>query len=106
MVGAEPLTARREPIMAKRNELVKETALNNQVTELSRSEAPSELLRELVAHLRQNRTQLREEWVVRITETRLLTAMTKEEIFAEATSVRSEERRVGKECRSRWSPYH
>ena len=23
-----------------------------------------------------------------------------------ATSVRSEERRVGKECRSRWSPYH
>jgi rsbT co-antagonist protein RsbR len=40
-----------------------------------------------VAHLRQNRTQLREEWVGRITETRLLTAMTKEEIFAEATSV-------------------
>ena len=24
----------------------------------------------------------------------------------EMTSVRSEERRVGKECRSRWSPYH
>ena len=23
-----------------------------------------------------------------------------------AASVRSEERRVGKECRSRWSPYH
>ena len=23
-----------------------------------------------------------------------------------ADSVRSEERRVGKECRSRWSPYH
>ena len=22
------------------------------------------------------------------------------------TSARSEERRVGKECRSRWSPYH
>ncbi|HEX7696881.1 MAG TPA: hypothetical protein VF394_05760, partial [Candidatus Acidoferrum sp.] len=55
--------------------------------EIVRSEAPSELLRELVAHLRQNRTLLREEWVVRITETRLLTAMTKEEIFAEATSV-------------------
>ena len=50
-------------------------------------EATSELLRELVAHLRQNRTQLREEWVGRISETRLLTAMTKEEIFAEATSV-------------------
>ena len=27
--------------------------------------------------------------------------------FAEAaTAERSEERRVGKECRSRWSPYH
>ena len=51
------------------------------------TEDPSELLRELVAHLRQNRTQLREEWVARISETRLLTAMTKEEIFAEATSV-------------------
>jgi rsbT co-antagonist protein RsbR len=54
--------------------------------ELPRNEAP-ELLRELVAHLRQNRTQLREEWLRRIAETRLLTAMTKEEIFAEATSV-------------------
>jgi len=52
--------------------------------ESKRNEEPSELLRELVAHLRQNRTQLREEWVVRISETRLLTAMTKEEIFAEA----------------------
>jgi len=45
------------------------------------------LLRELVSHLGQNRTQLREEWVRRITEARLLTAMTREEIFAEATSV-------------------
>src|SRR6202050_3814338 len=45
------------------------------------------LLRELVAHLRQNRTQLREEWANRITEAQLLTAMTKEELFAEATSV-------------------
>ena len=24
----------------------------------------------------------------------------------ESNSIRSEERRVGKECRSRWSPYH
>ena len=30
------------------------------------------------------------------------------ELFAmlKAAEVRSEERRVGKECRSRWSPYH
>jgi len=47
----------------------------------------ADLLSELVAHLRENRTQLREEWVRRITESRLLTAMTKDEIFAEATSV-------------------
>ena len=45
------------------------------------------LLRELVAHLRQNRAQLREEWIRRITESRLLTAMTRDEIFAETTSV-------------------
>jgi len=45
------------------------------------------LLRELVAHLSQNRTLLREEWVRRISEARLLKAMTKDEIFAEATSV-------------------
>src|ERR1700720_153484 len=47
----------------------------------------SVLLRELVAHLRQHRTQLREEWARRITEAKLLTAMTKDEIFAEATAV-------------------
>jgi rsbT co-antagonist protein RsbR len=46
-----------------------------------------ELLRELVAHLRQNRTVLREEWARRITEAKLLTAMSKDEIFAEATAV-------------------
>jgi rsbT co-antagonist protein RsbR len=74
--------------MAKREVTSKELGTRgNPGVELVRSEAPSELLRELVAHLRQNRTQLREEWVVRISETRLLTAMTKEEIFAEATSV-------------------
>ncbi|HLX12924.1 MAG TPA: STAS domain-containing protein [Bacteroidota bacterium] len=50
-------------------------------------EVTSALLSELVAHLRQNRAQLREEWIRRITEAQLLTAMTKEEIFAEATSV-------------------
>lgn len=45
------------------------------------------LLPELVAHLRQNRTALREEWARRITDARLLTAMTPDEIFSEATSV-------------------
>ena len=45
------------------------------------------VMRELVAHLRENRTGLREEWLRRIFETELLTAMTREEVFAEATSV-------------------
>src|SRR6266404_7579531 len=52
-----------------------------------RETAAQALLTELVAHLRQNRTQLREEWARRITESRLLTAMTQEEIFIEATAV-------------------
>ena len=50
-------------------------------------EAHSGRLRELVAHLRKNRTQLREEWVHRINQAELLMAMSKDEIFAEATSV-------------------
>src|SRR5512144_1253339 len=50
-------------------------------------ESTAALLRELVEHLRENRTALREEWARRITEAQLLTAMTPEEIFSEATSV-------------------
>ena len=50
-------------------------------------EARDDLLRELVAHLRNNRTDLRQEWARRIGEARLLTALTEEEIFSEATSV-------------------
>jgi rsbT co-antagonist protein RsbR len=45
------------------------------------------LLPELVAHLRRNRAQLREEWARRITDAGLLRAMTPDEIFSEATSV-------------------
>jgi rsbT co-antagonist protein RsbR len=64
--------------------------LNSQMTTVvtqAREEATMQLLRELVAHLRQSRTQLREEWARRITEAELLTAMTPEETFAEATAV-------------------
>ena len=45
------------------------------------------LLRELVTHLRHNRDQLRDEWAKGIMEARLLTAMSQDEIIAEATSV-------------------
>ena len=43
----------------------------------------ADLLTELVAHLRNNRTQLRQEWARRIGEARLLTALTQEEIFSD-----------------------
>ena len=65
--------------------------LNPRAERPARARPPPEtsaaLLRELVAHLRQNRTDLREEWARRITEAQLLTALTPEEIFSEATSV-------------------
>lgn len=63
------------------------TVKNQSLLNDALSESIETLLRELVAHLRQHRTQLRQEWARRITEARLLTAMTEEEIFAEATSV-------------------
>ncbi|WP_067894856.1 STAS domain-containing protein [Nocardia vaccinii] len=46
-----------------------------------------DLLPQLVEHLRQNRTELREEWARRIGVAALLTAMTPEEVFSEATSI-------------------
>jgi rsbT co-antagonist protein RsbR len=45
------------------------------------------MLPELVAHLREHRTQLREEWARRIEATHLLQAMTPHEIGSETTSV-------------------
>ncbi|MGE0030837.1 MAG: STAS domain-containing protein [Steroidobacteraceae bacterium] len=50
-------------------------------------ETVTTLLSELAAHLRENRTLLRQEWAQRITKARLLTAMTEEEVFTEATAV-------------------
>ena len=47
----------------------------------------SPLLQELVAYLRDNRTERREEWARRISEAELLGVMSDEEIFSEATEV-------------------
>jgi rsbT co-antagonist protein RsbR len=47
----------------------------------------TELLHELVDHLRQNRPALRDEWVRRITDAELLSVMTPDEIFSEVTAV-------------------
>jgi rsbT co-antagonist protein RsbR len=46
-----------------------------------------ELLQELVDYLRDNRTELREEWARRITEAELLRVMSEDEIYSEATEV-------------------
>jgi rsbT co-antagonist protein RsbR len=46
-----------------------------------------DLLHELVNHLGQSREELREEWVRRITDAKLLSVMTPEEIFSEVTAV-------------------
>jgi rsbT co-antagonist protein RsbR len=52
-----------------------------------RSEDADPLLQELVGYLRENRTELREEWARRISEAELLGVMSDEEIFSEATEV-------------------
>jgi rsbT co-antagonist protein RsbR len=46
-----------------------------------------ELLPELVAHLRQHRAAVRDQWVERISQAHLLSAMTEQEMAAETTSV-------------------
>jgi rsbT co-antagonist protein RsbR len=52
-----------------------------------RSGDTDSLLQELVAYLRENRSDLREEWARRISEAELLGVMSDEEIFSEATEV-------------------
>jgi rsbT co-antagonist protein RsbR len=51
------------------------------------SAAEESLLHELVDYLRENRGELRELWVRRITDAELLSVMTGDEIFEEVTSV-------------------
>lgn len=52
-----------------------------------RSDEADSLLKELVAYLRECRTELREEWARRISAAELLGVMSDEEIFSEATEV-------------------
>jgi rsbT co-antagonist protein RsbR len=49
--------------------------------------SPEALLRELVAHLQQNRDQLRQEWVRRIIGAKLLQSMSRDEIMEAATAL-------------------
>ena len=54
---------------------------------LQASDVDTALLSELVEYLRDNRSELREEWARRITDAHLLGAMTADEIFSEVTAV-------------------
>ena len=51
------------------------------------AEVDTTVLSDLVGHLRQMRSQLREEWVSRITDAQLLRVMRPDEIFSEVTAV-------------------
>ena len=44
--------------------------------------------------------------IKRLTSRQIAFELTSDGIYAYQGVIRSEERRVGKECRSRWSPYH
>lgn len=78
----DELEVEKAPVMTKL-----ETRDGRDAVQTGLSDHTPEMLRELIAHLRSNRTELREHWARRITEAKLLTAMSKDEIFAEATSV-------------------
>src|SRR5215210_4275777 len=60
-----------------------------QSTEASRQQPERDdgLLHELVANLRDRRSELREQWAERITSAHLLRVMTPDEIFSEVTAV-------------------
>ena len=60
---------------------------SNGAQEDSDRPAPEQLLPQLVAHLREHRTKLRQEWASRIQDADLLTAMAPQEIAEETTSV-------------------
>ena len=51
------------------------------------AEEVESLLSQLVAHLHEHRTELRQEWATRISDAHLLAAMTPQEVFSEVTSV-------------------
>jgi len=61
--------------------------LERSADQTERSAEQTELLPELVAHLQNNRSELRQEWTTRITDAHLLSAMTPHEVFTEVTSV-------------------
>jgi rsbT co-antagonist protein RsbR len=63
-----------------------DVATDQQLDEADAEEVET-LLPQLVAHLHEHRTELRQEWASRINDAHLLAAMTPQEVFSEVTSV-------------------
>ena len=84
--GRTPAQRRDEPAAPGRHEAQRRHEAQH-VDEAQRPDESRQLLQELVAYLRDNRTKLREEWARRISEAELLRVMSDEEIFSEATAV-------------------
>ena len=71
------------------------------IAQLAREEVPDEV----IAAYGGERPRYGKEYIIPSTfDPRLISVIPA--AVAEAAMKRSEERRVGKECRSRWSPYH
>jgi rsbT co-antagonist protein RsbR len=79
--GASPLTREGKDVT------VESPAQHDVPENGNRQEVDTMLLPELVAHLREHRSGLREEWANRINGAHLLSAMTPQEVFSEVTSV-------------------
>jgi len=76
-----------EPERRNRERAAEEPERRAENAPVESRDEPDPLLQELVAHLRENRTDLREAWARRISEANLLQVMSDEEIFSEATEV-------------------
>src|SRR2546430_6871378 len=59
-----------------------------------------------VEALRAERARAEAERAAQVDSLRALLVTVQQALAAQQAYLRSEERRVGKECRSRWSPYH
>ena len=81
----------------KLNILLNQASSNNEYT----------ILKEQIKRQEETRSEAEEDVLEKLTEIDRLEAEQRERtVNLAAAEARSEERRVGKECRSRWSPYH
>ena len=77
---------------------------------IDKAENPEKLIKQVILDMENQLLQVKTQVAIAIADQHLLEKKRKEneEKISEwdRKAMRSEERRVGKECRSRWSPYH